>query len=303
MDRLKQLLADRTTGRNIMWATDEYESLGGWKYLPGDEMTLEAVTGPRSGVIRPRVAKAADLQASRTKGKAEVYTPSWVCNTMVNNLDEAFFGRRDAFNVESEDSRSWTMTQQDVSFDGAAGTWRDYVGLLMLEITCGEAPFVCSRYDATTGDMIPVPERFGILDRKLRVVTENVATEAEWLKWAKKALRSTYAYEYQGDSLLIARINVFLTMAEWMRFRWSRWPDAKEASYFAHVISWNVWQMDGLTDCVPAVGSASIGNTGQMSLFEDDIAKSSGISCRICDWNDKKRKVVFSSLKKKEGPA
>ena len=73
-----------------------------------------------------------------------------------------------------------------------------------MEVTCGEAPFLASRYDAATGEMIPVARRIGILDRKLRVVSENAATEDEWRKYATHAVQSTYGYEYQGDNLLLA---------------------------------------------------------------------------------------------------
>lgn len=49
---------------------------------------------------------------------------------------------------------------------------------------------LASRYDAATA--IPVARRIGILDRKLRVVSENAATEEEWLKFATHAVQSTY---------------------------------------------------------------------------------------------------------------
>ena len=42
-----------------------------------------------------------------------------------------------------------------------------------LEITCGEAPYIASRYDTVSGEPIEIKRRIGILDRKLRVVTEN----------------------------------------------------------------------------------------------------------------------------------
>lgn len=73
------------------------------------------------------------------------------------------------------------------------------------------SPFLTSRYDAATGEMIPVARRIGILDRKLRVVSENAATEDEWRKYATHAVQSTYGYEYQGDNLLLARVNLLLT--------------------------------------------------------------------------------------------
>lgn len=96
---LKTLLCDRTTGRNIIWADNEYEALGDG-YMGDDEMTVEKITGMNSGVIKPRIAKEQEKQSQRTKSRAEVFTPSWLCNQMNNDLDEAWFGRRDVFNTE-----------------------------------------------------------------------------------------------------------------------------------------------------------------------------------------------------------
>lgn len=74
-----------------------------------------------------------------------------------------------------------------------------------MEITCGEGPYLVSRYDTTTGDFIPVEERIGLLDRKLRVISENTETSGEWLEMAQKAYKNIYAFEWQGDNLLLAR--------------------------------------------------------------------------------------------------
>lgn len=93
------MLCDRTTGRNIIWADNEYEALGDG-YMGDDEMTVEKITGMNSGVIKPRIAKEQEKQSQRTKSRAEVFTPSWLCNQMNNDLDEAWFGRRDVFNTE-----------------------------------------------------------------------------------------------------------------------------------------------------------------------------------------------------------
>ena len=105
-----------------------------------------------------------------------------------------------------------------------------YVQSRRLEVTCGEAPFLASRYDAATGEMIPVARRIGILDRKLRVVSENVTTEDEWRKYATHAVQSTYGYEYQGDNLLLARVNLLLTYAEHLQARWQRKPNRRGAA-------------------------------------------------------------------------
>lgn len=251
---LQTLLCDRTTGHNIIWADNEYEALGEG-YAGDDEITVEKITGPNSSIIKPRIAKEAERQSQRTKSRAEVFTPSWLCNQMNNDQDEAWFGRRDVFNTEAnaEDGvKSWVPTVEPVVFPKSKGHgWRAYVEAPKLEVTCGEAPFVCSRYDTVTGAELPVAERVGFLDRKLRVVAEKTKTRKEWVRRALDALRATYGFEYQGDNLLIARINVFETFADYLRAGWGSGPDADEANQAAWVVSWNFWQMNGLTDAVP----------------------------------------------------
>ena len=251
---LKTLLCDRTTGRNIIWADNEYEALGDG-YMGDDEITVEKITGMNSGVIKPRIAKKHERQSKRTKSRAEVFTPSWLCNQMNNDLDEVWFGRRDIFNTEvvtNDGVKTWAAANEPIEFPKSKGHgWRAYVESPRLEITCGEAPFVCSRYDTVTGDELPVGERVGFLDRKLRVVTEKTKTRKEWVRRALDALRATYGFEYQGDNLLIARINVLETFAEHLRDRWGSNPEQDELEQAAWIVSWNFWQMNGFTDAVP----------------------------------------------------
>lgn len=220
-----------------------------------DEITVEKITGMNSGVIKPRIAKEQEKQSQRTKSRAEVFTPSWLCNQMNNDLDEAWFGRRDVFNTEAvadDGAKTWTATAEPVAFPRSKGRgWHAYVEAPRLEITCGEAPFVCSRYDTVTGDELPVGERVGFLDRKLRVVTEKTKTRKEWARRALDALRATYGFEYQGDNLLIARINVLETFAEHLHDRWGSDPEQDELEQAAWIVSWNFWQMNGFTDAVP----------------------------------------------------
>lgn len=251
---LQTLLCDRTTGHNIIWADNEYEALGEG-YAGDDEITVEKITGPNSSIIKPRIAKEAERQSQRTKSRAEVFSPAWLCNQMNNDLDEAWFGRREVFNTEAnaeDGAKSWVPTVEPVVFPKSKGHgWRAYVEAPKLEVTCGEAPFVCSRYDTVTGAELPVTERVGFFDRKLRIVSEKTKTRKEWVRRALDALRASYGYEYQGDNLLIARINVFETFADHLRAGWGNGPDADEANQAAWVVSWNFWQMNGLTDAVP----------------------------------------------------
>ena len=98
-----------------------------------------------------------------------------------------------------------------------------------------------------------IPDRIGILDRKLRIVTENVGTKpGEWLKHAILALKATLGFEWQGDNLLIARENILYTMLEYYKFYCTDEPvDHASLLEIADIISWNIWQMDGLKCVVP----------------------------------------------------
>lgn len=246
---LETLLQDRTTGRNIIWADNEYEALGEG-YMGDDEITVEKITGLSSGVIKPRIAKEQEHQSKRTKSRAEVFTPSWLCNQMNNDIDAVWFNRRDVFNIE--DNWSWHTNQELITFPKRKGSgWHAYVESPRLEITCGEAPFVCSRYDTVTGETLPVERRIGFLDRKLRVVSEKTKTRKEWVRWALAALKSSYGFEYQGDNLLLARINVFETFCEHLYERWVMGITDDELDQAAWIVSWNFWQMNGFTCAVP----------------------------------------------------
>lgn len=272
-DLMEQLLFDHTAQRNIIWADDEYQGLGEG-YQPHDTIKVGAITGVHADVIQTRLTKDEERQARLTKHKAEVFTPSWLCNQMNNAIDEAWFGHKNVFNTPTDNG--WEIHSDKVAFPKTARRgWQDYVDCLKLEITCAEAPFLCSRYDTTTGAEIPVASRIGILDRKLRIVTENANTYEEWLKWAYRSLESTYGYELQGDNLIIARINVLMTFAEHLHDRFGRMPDLEEASRAARIITWNLWQMDGLTDRLPEEATVTDGSAPAPCLIFDWLRETS----------------------------
>jgi hypothetical protein len=83
---LDTLLRDHTTGRNIVWATHDYESLGSM-YDYHSEILPDLITGERGMVIRPRVLKSKEEQTDRVKDMAEVFTPSRVVKMMVDYVD------------------------------------------------------------------------------------------------------------------------------------------------------------------------------------------------------------------------
>ena len=292
---LETLLKDKPTGKNIIWATDPPEELQTVMYEPvtdRSQITTQQLRLTHYEVVLPRMMKQTDTQQQRTRKKGEVFSPAWVCNKMNNALDADWFGALGAeqtagqFTVELP--QGWQTVETPVQFPAYGGktpAWVQYVQSRRLEVTCGEAPFLASRYDAATGEMIPVARRIGILDRKLRVVSENAATEDEWRKYATHAVQSTYGYEYQGDNLLLARVNLLLTYAEHLQARWQRKPTEEELQAIANIISWNLWQMDGLHLSVP--GGKPQPEAEQLDLFSMFGAAEEQpptVSCKVKNW-------------------
>ena len=298
MELLDILLKDRTTNKNIIWATNDYISHGEL-YVATEQIDSNLITGVHSNLIQPRVAKAHYHKDSRTKDKAEVFTPSWICNAQNNLVDEHWFGRPDVFNIMH--GNTWTPTGRVVFPENRRRTWKHYVDARRIEVSCGEAPYLVSRYDAVTGESIELLSRVGLLDRKLRVVTENASDESEWLKWAYRAYESVYGFEFQGDSLLLARKNLLYTFIDYMRYALRRAPVLCELKKVATVVSWNLWQMDGLTYGPPLCDIQE--EMKQLSLFDFietetmTMQKPAQPRCKIKDWRSKVIVEYYSLVK------
>lgn len=293
---LDLLLKDKTTKRNIIWATDTYESLG--HGFTDKEQIDKYLLLQHADIIKPRIQKSQEEQAARTRKKAEVFTPAWLCNQMNNYCDQEWFGRENVFNTENEDN-TWTVNEDKIEFSGRK-TWKHYVDSRRLEITCGEAPYLVSRYDVSTGELIVPPKRrIGLLDRKLRVVNENTESYDEWLKWTVRAFEASYGYEYQGDNLLIARVNILLTFVDHYIERWEQEPDERLLRKVANKIVWNIWQMDGLHDTVPLGKPYEAFLQLTFSEVVSDIAEQEepeALPCKIFNWRSK-NSLVFKKLK------
>lgn len=283
---LDLLLKDKSTKKNIIWATDTYEELG---YGFSDKEHIKKnVLIRHLDVIQPRIKKTQAAQKERTRKKAEVFTPAWLCNMMINHYDEDWFGRKNIFNIENED-HTWTAVEERIEFPKRK-KWQQYIDSRRLEITCGEAPYIVSRYDVSTGELIfPLNRRIGLLDRKLRIVNENVTDHEEWVKWAIRAFEASYGYEYQGDNLLIARINLLLTFIDYYKERWNIEPSGKLLRKIANKVVWNIWQMDGLKDTVPF--GKPYEESRQVTIFdvykglrELEQAKPQAVPCKIYNW-------------------
>jgi hypothetical protein len=89
---------------------------------------------------------------------------------MNNNCANVWFGKENVFNTETE--QGWITAIGKIEFPKRK-RWQRYVDSKRLEITCGEAPYLVSRYDTTTGEIIPIGDRIGILDRKLQLFEDQ----------------------------------------------------------------------------------------------------------------------------------
>jgi hypothetical protein len=158
------------------------------------------------------------MSKRRTKGKAEVFTPIWIVKKQNEIVDQEFK------NLEL----------------------KDYISKVWLEIACGEAPYMVSRYDSVTGEFIPIQKRVGFIDKKLNRISQELEDEIEWINYAKLAYQTSFGYEFQGDSLLIARENLLYSFLDYYVAKFNKQPEIKLQKEIAKIISYNIFQMDGL---------------------------------------------------------
>lgn len=276
---LEILLQDKTTSKNILWATDSYESKGEL-FAPKAALSTDLITGKNGKLIQPRAIKSKEEQLYRTREKAEVFTPL----SIVKQMNEA---------CDSEQ-----ITENN---------WQDYAALLRLEITCGEAPYIVSRYDPVSDiqELLPLEKRVGFLDKKMRIVSTYCNTQEDWIKWVKIAFQSSYGYEWQGDSLLIARENLLYTFIDYYKNKFKKNPSLELQKEIAEIIVWNIFQMDGLKYVIPmSCKKENVLVKGKQDLFgkeEDYIEEKPCAGCekkiaqnhngeyvKIMDWVDGK---------------
>lgn len=271
---IKILLKDRTTKKNIIWASDSYSGMGK-DFLPETSINEKWITNGGSKIIQPRIEKHIELQKERTKVKAEVFTPTWIVKKQNDLIEEEI---------------------KDLPLN-------KYIKYKWLEITCGEAPYMCSRYDATTGKPININERVGFVDRKLQRINNEIHTHDEWIKYVYKAYQASYGYEFQGDSLLIARENLVYTFVDYYLNKFNKMPNIECLKEICNIVSYNVFQMDGLKYIIPYSEIVERRNIDiQLSFFEEyenedyeiDVVKE-GIKVIIKDWSSKKM-ITFESL-------
>ena len=272
------LLQDKTSGRNIIWATDSYTDKYGKDYAPKKQIKREQITGVYGKLIQPRAAKSKEEQKYRTKDKAEVFTPLKIVKEMNMAINWA--------------GKNWPTSPE---------TWIDYIKELRLEITCGEAPFITGRYNPTvsTGVVIEPRNRVGFLDYKLKEVNKYTNTKKDWLEYAEIALKASYGYEWQGDNLLIARENILQTIDDFykdfcknkLKLKTKQGLTDEQLEYFAEIVAWNIWQMDGLKyvrplSCKQTIQKPELINKNQLTLLPVEKPVKIKVECEGCRFND-----------------
>lgn len=254
-----------------------------------DKDDEETIAENDLSTILPRYKKTKEEQKKRVKSKAEVFTPTWVVNKQNNLIDDSILGEG-FFNVESGDAREWEPTASPLTFTDDYPWWK-YVADRRLEMCCGEGPYLFSRYDASLGTAIELRndkgnfQRVGILDRKLRVVSEVAESASEWNLASLAALKSTYGFEWQGDNLLLSRLNFINTYLDYENDFYetkklkkpTKKQHEKKLLEVSEISSWQLWQMDGLKmvlpdtcseECVACKKKLSSGHDGQLSVLK-----------------------------------
>lgn len=277
-DILNILLIDRTTStpkkiHNIIWANKNYLKYDTKKYAMTAEIKPELITGFMAGIIRPRALKTKEIKIKRTKSKAEVFTPTWIVKKQNDEVDKNFIND----DLETYVKRTW------------------------LEITCGEAPYMTTRYDMDTGKTIPIARRVGFIDRKLARINKEVDGKLEWQRLVEEAYKSSYGFEWSGDSLLLARENLLCTYHDNFFAKWHEEPTLGLFKLIAKIISYNVFQMDGLKYTIPLTERKEREIDPQMSLFEDYsegkwIVKP-GKRVKIMNWEKNKMEFFDQGVK------
>jgi len=183
------------------------------------ERTLDDVFNIHIDSVSYRYNKEMCVQKERTSKNAEVFTPLNIVKQMIDGC---------------------SFPEDDF----------EYISKKCIEGCCGEAPFLTTRYDVVFGVEIPIEKRTGIVDRKLKHIQSN-STEEEWINLANIALKSTYGFEIQEDSLFIGRKNILLTTIEHFMDKFGHQPVENVIENWANIISYNLFKMDGLTMCLP----------------------------------------------------
>lgn len=251
---LDTLLCDRTTDKSIL--DTGRDSFIHYSFIPE---------------LVPRALRDKEVNKDRSKSKAEIFTPVRIVSQMNTLVLKDWFESK---NMNKENS-----------------VFEEYIDSTQMEITCGEGVFLCTRYDSETGEIIELKNRVGLLDHKLHKLldfffnrnTDKTKSKELFYSYLIRIAKSIYGYEYQGDSLLMARMNNLMSYIDYYSYLFEENMDDRVVEELADIISWNIFQMDGLTQCIP-----------QKEVVVDKKNKQknyvavNGIGVKIMNWKENK---------------
>lgn len=259
---LNLLLIDRTTNSNIIWANDNYSIFDAKEFNSKSKINVKHIVNNFGSLVIPRAFKTDILKHGRKKENAEVFTPQMIVKKQ-NDMIES------QFSIEDFETTN-------------------YINKIWLEITCGEGPYITTRYNMENGKFIPLEFREGFLDRKFKKI-KYVKDKDKWFELVIKSYKATYGFEWNGDSLFIARLNLLNTFRENYIEKWELLPTDTEIITIANIISYNIFQMDGIKCIIPLSDSHKTIVSKQFSLFgeledKDEVVRNKGIRVKIKNW-------------------
>ena len=243
---LETLLTDKSTRRPLVWPSGP-EHPAAW-------MSRDDLLRPDKNAEDPQAEQAEFLE--------------W--NRKLNSLDAAWFGHEPAFNTES--ASGWQTLSEPVAFDDPFH-WKKYVIRPVFLFQAGRGQALVFRPFALGAQPMPYEKRMGILDRRLRIISENTREESEWLRWAESALQSLYGTDSSPLSIFQARLSAIMAVREAYAQRFGAQLPVREEKYMVTTLCWNLFQMDPVTGCSFPVEEKPA--PVQLSLFETPAAQSS----------------------------
>jgi len=309
---LSILLKDYTTGKNILWGTDNYTGLGAG-FCADDSIDKKDVGGYNSNFIHPVIAKEGEARTediiSFVKNIISLVPDNEEEEPIKEIIDGNLVYTSDTIVDENEEnaekpekinffyqSSSIEKAEKFLPYETAYFAVKpdnpinyNLISKQFFVKNCGEGQYFVTRYDNTTGKTISISERGGIVDKKLSSLGNDLA-EDEWQNWAKDAYRSVYGYEFCGTKLLIARANLLLTYEEYYEDVFGLPITEKDLKEVANIIIRNIIQADGKKGVIPY--SCGENKAVQLSFFDMD---NQGICEGCLSGNNLLHRGIFAS--------
>jgi hypothetical protein len=127
---------------------------------------------------------------------------------------------------------------------------------------------------------------------------------AEWQRLVVLAYKSSYGFEWNGDSLLLARENLLYTYRDYYFDKWGEHPIYSLFEDIAVIISYNIFQMDGLTYTIPLSEKRVKVPNKQLSFFDMDNTENEewttipGKRVRIMNWDANKMEFFDTGMRR-----